>query len=261
MKVGYGRITVERAFELSSEHGHQSRRHKAYGNDPKRFVEGLKRMGLHQPTACAHSRRTMPTLRGPGEKGWSGVSLPWMSIGYEVTLFTPLQTLTFYNAVANNGRMMQPQFVDRMFHGREARLSEFEPVVLNERICIEGHPGDARRMLEGVVDTGTAMNLKGAHFKIAGKTGTAQIASGRRATSRTGVSYQASFAGYFPADAPKLQLHRGGERTHHERLLRQRGGRPHLQGDRRQDLQQPPGDADGAGRHWPSQNAAGRAHR
>ena len=197
---GYGRITVDRAFELSTNTGISLAVTKAYGNDPKRFVEGLKRMGLHQPTGVLIPGEPVPTLRGPGEKGWSGVSLPWMSIGYE-TLFTPLQTLTFYNAVANGGRMMQPYFVDHV--SREGRtLEEFKPVVLNERIASKATLEIAHRMLQNVVDTGTAMNLKGAHFKIAGKTGTAQIAS-KGSYKQNGVSYQASFAGYFPAEAPK----------------------------------------------------------
>jgi cell division protein FtsI (penicillin-binding protein 3) len=142
----------------------------------------------------------VPTLRGPGEKGWSGVSLPWMSIGYESQL-TPLQTLAFYNAVANEGRLMQPHFVSRT--SRNGRtLEEFKPKVMNDRIASKGTLDIVRGMLQGVVDSGTATNLRAAHFAIAGKTGTAQIAR-NGSYKQHGVSYQASFVGFFPADAPK----------------------------------------------------------
>ncbi|MFN9327410.1 MAG: penicillin-binding protein [Flavobacteriales bacterium] len=197
---GFGRITVQRALEVSANTGISVAVHRAYQKDPKRFVEGLKRMGLHQPTGVLVPGEPVPTLRGPGEKGWSGVSLPWMSIGYEVAL-TPLQVLTFYNAVANKGRMMQPQFVERITRNGRT-VEEFKPVVMNERIASESTIATVHDMLVGVVDSGTATNLKAAHFAIAGKTGTAQIA--RNGSYReNGVSYQASFVGYFPADAPK----------------------------------------------------------
>lgn len=197
---GYGRITVQRALEVSANTGISLAVYKAYQKDPKRFVEGLKRMGLHQPTGVMVPGEPVPTLRGPGEKGWSGVSLPWMTIGYEVAL-TPLQVLTFYNAVANKGRMLQPQFVSRITRNGRT-VEEFAPKVMNERIASEATLAAVHDMLVGVVDSGTATNLKAAHFKIAGKTGTAQIAR-NGSYKEHGVSYQASFVGYFPADAPK----------------------------------------------------------
>lgn len=194
------KVTVQRAFELSLNTGISLAVTKAFGKDPKRFTEALKRMHLHEATGVMIPGEAIPTLRSPGEKGWSGVTLPWMSIGYEVTI-TPLQMLAFYNAVANNGRMMQPQLVTRV--SRNGRtVEEFQPRALNERICSEQTLATVRKLLEGVVDSGTATNLKNAHFPIAGKTGTAQIA--RNGSYRqSGISYQASFAGYFPADAPK----------------------------------------------------------
>lgn len=197
---GYGRITIQRAFELSSNTGISLAVTKAYGKDPKRFIAGLRRMGLHQPTGVMIPGEPVPTLRGPGEKGWSGVSLPWMSIGYESQL-TPLQTLAFYNAVANDGRLVQPHFVNKV--SRNGRtLEEFKPKVMNDRIASKATLDIVRGMLQGVVDSGTATNLRAAHFAIAGKTGTAQIAR-NGSYKQHGVSYQASFVGYFPADAPK----------------------------------------------------------
>ena len=197
---GYGRITVQRAFELSSNTGISLAITKAYEKDPKRFVDGLRRMGLANRTDIMIPGEATPTMRNPGEKGWSGVSLPWMSIGYEVAL-TPLQVLTFYNAVANNGRLMQPQFVDHV--SRNGKTTErFEPKELNPAICSKATLDIVHGFLQGVVDSGTATNLKNAHFAIAGKTGTAQIARNGSYKSE-GLSYQASFVGYFPADAPK----------------------------------------------------------
>ncbi|HQW85976.1 MAG TPA: penicillin-binding protein [Flavobacteriales bacterium] len=198
---GYGRITVHRALEVSSNTAVSQVVNTAYRNDPKRFVAGLRRLGLDRPLGVRIPGEGLPVMRDPGDKGWSGVSLPWMSIGYEVSL-TPLQVLAFYNAIANNGRLMQPQFVSHVTRaGKE--LQRFDPVALNERICSPSTLEQVRRMLEGVVDTGTATNLKAAHFRIAGKTGTAQIAKERSGYKSAGVSYQASFAGYFPADAPR----------------------------------------------------------
>lgn len=197
---GYGRITVQRAFELSSNTGISVAVNKAYEKDPKRFVDGLRRMGLADRTDIMIPGEATPTMRNPGEKGWSGVSLPWMSIGYEVAL-TPLQVLTFYNAVANNGRLMQPQFVDHV--SRNGKTTErFEPKELNPAICSKATLDVVHGFLQGVVDSGTATNLRSAHFAIAGKTGTAQIARNGSYKSQ-GLSYQASFVGYFPADAPK----------------------------------------------------------
>lgn len=198
---GYGRITVQRAFEVSSNTGISVAVNRAYEKQPRKFIEGLKRMGIGEPTGVMIPGEGRPVLRGPGEKGWSGVSLPWMSIGYEVAM-TPLQTLTFYNAVANNGRMMQPQFVSHT--SRNGQVIELmPPKVLNERICSERTLEIVHGMLRGVVDSGTAVNLRAAHFTIAGKTGTAQIAKGGAGYKGAGVTYKASFVGYFPADAPK----------------------------------------------------------
>ncbi|MFT3884884.1 MAG: penicillin-binding protein [Flavobacteriales bacterium] len=199
---GYGLITLQHALEVSSNTGISQAIDAAYKKDPGVFVEGLRKLGFGTPLGVRIPGEAQPTLRGPEDKKhWSGVSLPWMSIGYEVSM-TPLRTLTFYNAIANNGRMMQPQFV-RAVTRNDKQVERFEPVVLNEKICSDATLGKIRKMLEGVVDTGTAMNLKAAHFRIAGKTGTAQIAADKAGYKVNGVSYQASFVGYFPAEAPR----------------------------------------------------------
>lgn len=198
---GYGKITVRRALEVSSNTGISLALHGAYKNDPQRFVDGLRDLGVDRPTGVRIPGEGMPVLRGTEAKEWSGVSLPWMSIGYEVQM-TPLQTLTFYNAIANNGRMMQPQFVRSVTRaGRE--VERFEPVAVKERICSKSTLDKIHDVLKAVVDSGTATNLGSTHFTVAGKTGTAQIASGRTGYKQKGVMYQASFVGYFPADAPR----------------------------------------------------------
>ncbi|MBK8228868.1 MAG: transpeptidase family protein [Flavobacteriales bacterium] len=193
------KVTVRRAFEASLNTGCSQAVMKAFQKDPKRFVEGLKRMRLHELTGVMIPGEAVPTLRSPGEKFWSCTSLPWMSIGYEVAV-TPLQMLTFYNAVANNGRMMQPQLVTQV--SRDGRtIEEFEPSVLQERICSDKTLKIVHELLQGVVDSGTARNLHDAELRIAGKTGTAQILR-NGSYQQNGKSYQASFAGYFPADKP-----------------------------------------------------------
>jgi cell division protein FtsI (penicillin-binding protein 3) len=197
---GYGRITVQRAFELSSNTGISIAVHKAYQKEPKKFVDGLKRLGLQETTGVMIPGEATPVLRSPGDKGWSGVSLPWMSIGYEVSL-TPLQTLAFYNAVANNGKMMRPQFVGSISRNGKV-VEQMKPQVMNPKICSQSTLDIVHGMLQGVVDSGTAVNLKAAHFSIAGKTGTAQVAK-NGSYKEHGQSYQASFVGYFPANAPK----------------------------------------------------------
>jgi cell division protein FtsI (penicillin-binding protein 3) len=199
---GYGLITVQRALEVSSNTGISQAIDKAYRKNPSRFVEGLRRLGFGSTLGLRIVGEGQPVLRGPEDsKMWSGTSLPWMSIGYEVSE-TPLRMLTFYNAIANGGKMVQPQFVSSITRDGKV-LERFPPVTLNEHICSDATLAKVRRMLEGVVDSGTAMNLRSAHFKIAGKTGTAQIASDKAGYKVNGVSYQASFVGYFPADAPR----------------------------------------------------------
>ncbi len=197
---GHGRITVQRAFELSSNTGISIAVNQAFEKEPKRFVDGLRRMGLHESLGVAIPGEVFPTLRQPGDKGWSGVSIPWMSIGYE-TAFTPLQLLAFYNAVANDGELLRPMFVDRVTRNGKL-VEEIKPQVLNARICSKRTLDAVHELLEGVVESGTATNLRGAHFAIAGKTGTAQIAR-NGSYKQHGISYQASFVGYFPADEPK----------------------------------------------------------
>jgi len=198
---GHGKVTMEEAFALSSNVGVSRIIYEAYKEHPQKFADGLKRMHLHEPLGIEISGEGTPYVREVNSAGWSGTSLPWMAIGYEVSL-TPLQILTFYNAVANNGRMMKPMFVSEVRQSGRV-IERFNPVVIDRSIASSGTIDHARQLLLGVVEYGTARNIRTEAYPIAGKTGTAQVAQTRMGyRTAQGVSYQASFAGYFPADDP-----------------------------------------------------------
>lgn len=197
----YGVISMQEAFEKSSNVGVSKIIYEAYKEQPQSFVDGLKRMRLHEPLNIEISGEAKPFIRNTDSQGWSRISLPWMSIGYEV-LLTPLQLLTFYNAVANDGKMMKPLFVTEI--KQSGRTTErFAPVVLSRSIASENTIIQARKMLEGVISNGTATNIRNNAYQAAGKTGTAQIAQTQHGyQTDSGVRHQASFAGFFPADDP-----------------------------------------------------------
>ncbi|HAA00638.1 MAG TPA: penicillin-binding protein [Flavobacteriales bacterium] len=195
----HGTITIKHALEVSSNIGCSKPVVEAYSRDPKRFIEGLKKMGIGELLGLDIAGEAKPYLKDPSNRNeWSGVTLPMMAIGYESKL-APIQILTFYNAIANNGMMVKPQFVQDIRRNGKI-VKKYKPIVMKEKICSEKTLNMIRPMLEGVVDTGTAMNLKAANFSIAGKTGTAQIHS-KGAYNKE--KYLASFVGYFPADAPR----------------------------------------------------------
>ena len=198
---GYGKLTVREVFEKSSNVGTSKIIYEYYKNNPKEFVNRLYAMKLNEKLDIQIRGEGTPLIRYPGDKLWSGLSLPMMSHGYEVQM-TPLQILTFYNAVANDGRMMRPRFVTEILRNGTVIKSFGTEVIVNS-IASRSTIKKARKMMEGVVEQGTATNLKNANYKIAGKTGTAQIAKdkyGYRQGAR--ISYQASFVGYFPAENP-----------------------------------------------------------
>lgn len=198
---GYGKISLKRAMEVSSNVAISRIIDRLYSTNPAAFINGIKNFHLDEPLGLEIAGEGKPQIKNPGEKNWSGTTLPWMSIGYESRL-TPMQILAFYNAVANNGRLVKPMFVKEL-RSRGKTVKEFSPVVINEKICSQSTIDQVREMLEGVVENGTASNLKNTNYKIAGKTGTAQIANDRYGYSGgAGTSYQASFVGYFPAEKP-----------------------------------------------------------
>lgn len=199
---GYGVISVQKSFEVSSNVAISKLIVKNYGSKPQDFVDRIYKMNLGKKIGLEIAGEGQPLIKNTSDVSWSGLSLPWMSIGYEIHL-TPLQTLTFYNAVANDGKMVKPRFVSHINH-RGQTVKEIKPEIINNSICSKKTIDMAKKMLEGVVENGTAKNLKNANFKIAGKTGTAQIANksdGYKNAAK--ISHQASFVGYFPADNPK----------------------------------------------------------
>jgi cell division protein FtsI (penicillin-binding protein 3) len=193
---GYGKGTIGHAFEVSSNVVSKIINDN-YSKTPQLFVDGLKDIGLHKKLGLKIAGEGNPVIRDASDKTFSGISLPWMAIGYEVQQ-TPLQTLTLYNAVANNGVMVKPQFVKEIRDGNQI-IESFKPEVMNYAICKPGTLKDVQEMLVGVVERGTAKNIKARGFEIAGKTGTAKIAANGSYSNK----YQASFVGYFPASKPK----------------------------------------------------------
>lgn len=197
---GHGKISVEEAFALSSNIGVMRIIEKYYANEPAKFINGLRRMNLGESIGIEIAGEGAPLIKDPTDKSWSLISYLWTSIGYEVKM-TPLQILTFYNAIANDGKMMKPIFV-RKVTDKSSVISEIDPQVINSRVCSEKTAKQAQKLLEAVVQEGTATNLKNSNYAIAGKTGTARVAKSS-AGYGTKITYQASFAGYFPADNPK----------------------------------------------------------
>ncbi|MBE9466953.1 MAG: transpeptidase family protein [Bacteroidetes bacterium] len=199
---GHGKITVKQVFEVSSNVGVSKIITKYYSNNEKKFVKRLYSMHLNETTGIEIKGEGKPYIKYPGDTLWSGISLPQMSIGYEIRS-TPLQILTFYNAVANDGILVKPKLVKAIkYHGEITKT--FATEVINHSICSKSTINKVKKMLEGAVEEGTARNLKNSNYKIAGKTGTAQIANKKYGYKyQSKVSYQASFVGYFPADNPK----------------------------------------------------------
>ncbi|WP_196891373.1 penicillin-binding protein [Aureivirga marina] len=207
---GFGKISVAKTFEVSSNIGIVKVIQEHYKNNPKKFVDGLIRMRLDKPIGLEIKGEGKPKIRKPSDKDWSRISLQWMAWGYGVSL-TPLQTLTFYNAVANNGVMVKPQFIKEL-RGQNAVVESFNKTVLKDKICSQETIDKVKVMMENVVKRGTADNIYTSNFSMAGKTGTAKkwIPIERDANGKkigggyySNQKYISSFVGYFPADEPK----------------------------------------------------------
>ena len=194
---GYGMISFRDAFAYSSNIAISRWVDHHFGLKPERFIEYVRSMGLADPLGFQIKGEGIPYIKQPSEKSWSGVSLPWMSIGYGLKL-TPLQVLAFYNAVANEGKMIQPIIVKSVRQANQ-EVEDYRSVVLNEQICSPETLEKVKVMLKSVVEYGTASNIKNDIYEIAGKTGTAQKLKDGRYTR----NYYTSFVGYFPADQPK----------------------------------------------------------
>jgi cell division protein FtsI (penicillin-binding protein 3) len=197
--MGYGTITIQKAFEKSSNVILQLI-NRSYKNDPEVFIKRLEQFGLTEKLGIDLEGEPLPKVTKPGDANWSALSLPWQAVGYEV-MQTPLQTLAFYNAVANKGKLVRPLFVEKIKrHGQV--IKTFNPVVLNPEICSTHTLKILQSCLEGVMIRGTGKQLKSSLFSIAGKTGTAQLRGESGYRDQKIKAYQASFVGYFPAKKP-----------------------------------------------------------
>lgn len=194
---GFGKITVQDAFEASSNVAMAALVDEHYGLKPGEFLAYLDKLHMTSKMGIQIAGEAEPKVVRPGEKGWSGISLPWMSYGYGFEV-TPLHILALFNAVANDGVMIKPVIVEAIKRA-DSQQEQFETEILNKRICSRETLEKLRTLLEGVVERGTARSIRGTHYRIAGKTGTAQILENGRYTRK----YVTSFVGYFPAHAPK----------------------------------------------------------
>ena len=206
-KGGYGMLTLAQTLWYSSNIGVSRIIDDHYRNNPEKFVKGIYRTGLHDdlkiPLVGATSARIrMPHKNCHGQyDNWAKTSLPWMSIGYE-TQVPPISTLTFYNTIANNGKMMRPRFVSKVVKNGET-IMEFPPEVMRPQIAKEKSIKELQTILEQVVSVGLGRKAGSPNFKVAGKTGTAQVSKGAGGYKAGGTNYLVSFAGYFPADNPR----------------------------------------------------------
>ncbi len=204
---GYGVLTLPQTLMVSSNIGVSRIIDDHYRNNPEKFVRGIYRTGLADNlriplVGASPARIRMPKKSERGEwTNWSHTALPWMSIGYE-TQVPPISTLTFYNAIANNGRMMRPRFVKQVVKNGEV-IMDFPPEVMRASICKEKTLREIQTILDHVVSQGLGKKAGSPSFRVAGKTGTAQMSKGAQGYKSGGTNYLLSFAGYFPDDAPR----------------------------------------------------------
>ncbi|MES2811908.1 MAG: penicillin-binding protein [Bacteroidota bacterium] len=194
---GYGKISLARGFEVSSNTIMVQAVYDNYKSNPKQFVDRINSMGLNKPLGLPFKGEGIPKIPQPG-KDWNGLSLPWMAFGYGVSV-TPLQTLTLYNAIANNGEMIKPIFVQEVKEWNKT-IKKYDKQVINPKICSDETLLKVRAILKNVVKKGTASKLYSKDFSMAGKTGTAKVNYHK---GDEHMYYASSFAGYFPADNPK----------------------------------------------------------
>jgi len=193
----YGKISVKQVVEVSSNIGVAVLTDREFNKKPERYAEYLKKFGLNKPLGFQMSGEARPYIKDPTDRSWSRTSLTTMCIGYELKL-APLQTLAFYNSIANNGVKVQPMIVKEIKQNGQV-LEHYEPKVLIPKICSDETLAKLRAMLEGVVVEGTARAIRTPDYSIAGKTGTAWKFKNGQYTKM----YSTSFCGYFPANKPK----------------------------------------------------------
>ena len=201
---GYGKLTVTEILGVSSNVGTSYIIDHFYGSNPQKFVDGLKRMSIDQPLHLQISGEGKPNIRGPKERYFAKTTLPWMSIGYE-TQVPPINILTFYNGIANNGVSVRPKFVKAAVKDGEV-VKEYPTEVINPKICSDKTLTQIREILRKVVGEGLAKPAGRKQFHVSGKTGTAQISQGAAGYKTGRTNYLVSFCGYFPSEAPKYSM-------------------------------------------------------
>jgi cell division protein FtsI (penicillin-binding protein 3) len=202
---GHGLISVKKIFELSSNIGVARYITRHFEGKESQFIDRIYSWGLNKPLGLGFKGEAEPYIKYPTDKSWWGPSLAWIAHGYEIKL-APIQTLTFYNAVANNGAMVKPKFIEEI---REDGIPvrKFKTEVINPSICSKETLGKAQDLLKAVCEKGTGRALRNPYYKLAGKTGTAVIANENQGYTVGGAKkYQASFCGYFPADKPEFSI-------------------------------------------------------
>ena len=198
-KGGYGKISAAKAFEVSSNTGLVQIVNNGYEKNPEKFIDRIFSMGLNNQLDLELIGEGKPIFTHPSDKkNWDGLDLPWMAFGYGISL-TPLQTLTFYNAIANNGKMVKPRFLKEV-RSFDNVIETFDTQIINSSICSKETINKVKQMMINVVEKkhGTAHNIYDKNFSMAGKTGTCQTEYWKNANL-----YISSFAGYFPAEDPK----------------------------------------------------------
>jgi cell division protein FtsI (penicillin-binding protein 3) len=202
---GHGEISISKAFEVSSNVAFAKTIHNGYKENPEKYVDRLRSMNINEVLGLPIKGEGVPVIRYPGDKGWSGLSLAQMAYGYEVSM-TPLQTLTFYNAIANGGEMVKPRMIKEVKEwGRtvDKFKDKFKKEVINPSICSKETAAKVQQLLKNVVEKkhGTGHGLYSDNFSMAGKTGTTQKNYVSKDPDK--LKYISTFAGYFPADNPK----------------------------------------------------------
>ena len=197
-KGGYGLIPASKVFESSSNTGMVNIVYNHYKDDPSKFVNRLYNMGINRSLGLSIKGEPKPKIPYPTDKDWDGLDLPWMAYGYGVAM-TPLQILSFYNAIANDGELLRPKFIEKIVNAGEKPQKIFKKEILNPSICSKETLTKIKSMLFNVVDKkwGTAYQIKDSLFDVAGKTGTCQLDY-----TKGEVQYISSFVGYFPAENP-----------------------------------------------------------
>ena len=198
-KGGYGKLRPSKAFEVSSNTGIVKMVYENFKNNPEKFVDRLYNMGLNEVLGLSIKGEGKPMIPYPGDKNWSGISLPWMAFGYGIKL-TPLQILSFYNGIANGGEIVKPRFVYKIKSPGSSSIKTYEKEILNPSICSNITLSKVQKMMFNVIDKkwGTANKIKSSQLKMAGKTGTCQIDYTSEETQ-----YVSSFVGYFPYEKPE----------------------------------------------------------